>query len=137
MGKFAKTSAPIGVKVVDLDAGWIAPAKPHNLNVDMSMMTEIKEIRCHIKLIFSLKLNGVYMPLTFLLTWTFALKAKAYLASLVQEASWKTGRSARKQQQKGSPKCGALAGSASIVQPRSHFLSLKRNLRKNKTKPKI
>lgn len=87
MGKFAKTSAPIGVKVVDLDAGWIAPAKPHNLNVDMSMMTEIKEIRCHIKLIFSLKLNGVYMPLTFLLTWTFALKAKAYLASLVQEAS--------------------------------------------------
>lgn len=44
MGKFAKTSAPIGVKVVDLDAGWIAPAKPHNLNVDMSMMTEIKEI---------------------------------------------------------------------------------------------
>lgn len=65
------------MKFVDLYAGRIAQAKSHNLNVDMSRITEIKGIRFHIDLIFSLKLNGAYMPLTFLLTWKFALKAKA------------------------------------------------------------
>lgn len=65
------------MKFVDLYVGRIAQAKSHSLNVDMSRITEIKGIRFPIDLIFSLKLNGVYMPLTFLLTWKFALKAKA------------------------------------------------------------
>lgn len=77
MGKFAKTSAPISMKFVDLDAGRLAQAKSHNLNVDMRRMTEIKGMRFHIELIFSLKLNGFYVPLTFLLTWKFALNAFA------------------------------------------------------------
>lgn len=52
MGKFAKASAPIGMKFVDLEAGRIAQAKTHNL-------TEINAIRFPIELVFSSKLNGV------------------------------------------------------------------------------
>lgn len=123
MGKFAKASAPIGMKFVDLEAGRIAQAKTHNL-------TEINAIRFPIELLFSSKLNGVQVPLTFLLTWKFALKAKADLASLVQEAS----------QQNRAKRAGATAerfSSASIFQPRSHFVVFKTKFeRKKKVKAK-
>lgn len=94
------------------------------------MMTGIKGIPF-------VKLKGVYVPLTFLLTWKFALKAKVYLASLMQEASSKKQGEARESNRRKVLQSAAHSLAALASFSRFHILSSLKRKKINKSKPKV